>query len=728
MSAPYWKILASPLLVALFVLSKYTPRDDDIWVFGAADGEQFADNSKYAYLYASNETDVRAVWLTKSAAVEADLRDAGYEAYHMGSLRGKLLALRAGYAVVSHGVSDVGSWYLRGATVVQLWHGNALKQIGNDQNPNRTLTNRVYYDLIDNWDYLVVTSRDEPFRVFSRAYDFPEENVLPTGYPRTDALFGPVEGSMVRQDEALHERLRSISEAEQLVAYIPTWRGREFGPSSNPFDPDNFDPDAFEEFLAERDAHLVVKPHPRTELPEDVRSKPRVHVLPKDFDLYPFLPLVDVLVTDYSSIYFDYLCLDRPIVFYPFDLDAYEEKRGLYYEYGEVTPGPTVEKFDDLLDALDDVLSGVDEYAEERNRVTNRFYDACDGRSAERLFRALGATDGGATRSEDVGANRPTAVDMDRPTEDDADRSTAADDGTTAPEPHSSAELPFVSVVVPVYNDPDGVETTLRSLVSQDYPDDRYEIIAVDNDSTDDTNERISRFAEEYSNVACRVEREEHSAGAARNRGVEASRGELLAFLDADMHVDDDWLRSAVRAMPEDVDYMAYDVELYLPEGGETLAGRYNALTGFPMERYVTQEHFGGGGCLFVRRSVFEDLGGFDSRLVSDEDLEFGNRVYESGRELYFAPDVVAYHPARTSLRALVRKNVRVGRGVCQRQRYYPERYGRPGIPPIPQGDGAVSKDLSRLERLQFGVVSKLLLCSRGYGYASELVRTWRRS
>lgn len=713
-SAPYWKILASPLLVGLFVLSKYTPRDSNIWVFGAADGEQFADNSKYAFLYAANETDVRAVWLTKSETVEADFRDAGYEAYHMAGLRGKLLALRAGYAVVSHGVSDVGSWYLRGASIVQLWHGNALKQIGNDQNPNRTLTNRVYYGLIDNWDYLVVTSENEPLRVFSGAYDFSEEQILTTGYPRTDPLFGPVEGSMIGQDEALHERLRSISEDEQLVAYIPTWRGREFGPSSSPFAPANFDPDAFERFLAERDAHLVVKPHPRTDLPDDVRSKSRVHVLPKDFDLYPLLSHVDVLVTDYSSIYFDYLCLDRPIVFYPFDLEAYEEKRGLYYEYDEVTPGPTVERFDDLLDALDDVLSGVDEYEEERSRVTNQFYDACDGRSAERLFRALRSTGRDADRSSDI----------DR----DSNRSSGTDEGAAESRRESPADLPFVSVVVPVYNDPDGIETTLRSLVSQDYPVERYEIIAVDNDSTDDTNERITRFVEEYPNVECHVEREEHSPGAARNRGIEAARGELLAFLDADMHVDDDWLRTAVRAMPEDVDYMAYDVELYLPEGEETVAGRYNALTGFPMKRYVTEEHFGGGGCLFVRRSAFEDVGGFDPRLVSDEDLEFGNRVYESGRDLHFTPEVVAYHPARTSLRSLVHKNVRVGRGVYQRQQYYPERYGRPGIPPIPRGDAPAPKDLSRLERLRFGTISKLLLCSRGYGYVSELVRSLRRS
>lgn len=698
-SAPLWKILASPLLVGIYVLSKFTPRDDDLWVFGAADGDQFADNSKYAFLQASNGTDIRAVWLTKRDPIANELRESGYEAYSTGSLKGKLLALRAGYAVISHGVSDIGSWYLRGASVVQLWHGNALKQIGNDQNPNRTLTNRVFYRLIDNWDYLVVTSEDEPLRVFSNAYDFPERNVLATGYPRNDVLFGPIDGSMIRQDESLHERIRSISEEERVLAYIPTWRGREFSSSSNPFDRGNFDSEAFEVFLEDRNAHLVVKPHPRTEISTAVRSKSRIHVLPRDFDLYPLLPHIDALITDYSSIYFDYLHLDRPIVFYPYDLEEYREKRGLYYEYDEVTPGPTVGDFDELLDVLNDVLSGDDGYATERDRVARQFYDAFDGRSAERLFHALRSEDRNSTNRAGGTDRRPSGV-----------------------------EFPFVSVIVPVYNDPDGIETTLNSLVSQAYPRERYEIIAVDNDSTDETSARIGQFEGSYSNVVHCTENDRQSPGAARNRGIEAARGELLAFLDADMHVNEDWLKTAVQAMPADIDYMAYDVELYVPQGSESIAGTYNALTGFPMERYVTEQHFGGGGCLFVRKRVFDDIGAFDSRLISDEDLEFGNRVYESGRELYFTSDVSAYHPARTSLRSLIDKNVRIGRGVCQRQRYYPERYGTPGIPPVPDGGGDVPDGLALTERAGFFVISKVLLCSRAYGYFSEFLGGLRGS
>ncbi|XVH31362.1 CDP-glycerol glycerophosphotransferase family protein [Haloferacaceae archaeon DSL9] len=690
-SAPLWKIAASPLLLVMYVLSNYVPRNDTLWVFGAADGEQFVGNSKYAFLEAAKADDVRAVWITKRESIARELCSSGYDAYTARELKAKFLILRARVAVISHGVTDIAPWYLRGATVVQLWHGNALKQIGNDQNPNRTLVNRVFYTLVDNWDYLIVTSEDECGTVFSEAYDFPTERILAAGYPRNDALYRPIDGELLCQDDALHEHLQSIAADKKLLLYVPTWRGRAFADVNNPFHGRNFDPGAFARVLERRDAHLAIKPHPRTALPDGIRSSRRIHVLPPDFDLYPLLPHTAGLITDYSSVYFDYLHLDKPIAFYPYDLDRYERLRGLYYDYESVTPGPAADDFAELLENCDAILAGEDGYAERRTEILTRFYDHRDGRAARRILETF------TTDSE----LDPTNV-------------RAAKEATS--------DAPFVSVVIPVYNDPDGIETTLRAVVSQTYPSHRYEIIPVDNDSTDETGDRIDRFEKRYANVRGVTEREQRGPGAARNRGIDEASGEIVAFLDADMHVDEDWLATGVSSMPDDVAYMSYDVELYLPPDTNTFAGRYNLLTGFPMKDYVEEQRFGGGGCLFVRAHLFDDVGAFDPRLISDEDLEFGNRVHDSGRDLYFSPDLVAYHPARASIVSLVRKNVRVGRGVCQRQRYYPERYGRPGIPPVPSGDASAPDDISPEEKIAFFGISTILLCSRAYGYGAEFL------
>lgn len=239
----------------------------------------------------------------------------------------------------------------------------------------------------------------------------------------------------------------------------------------------------------------------------------------------------------------------------------------------------------------------------------------------------------------------------------------------------SPSDLPFVSVVVPVYNDPAGIRATLESLVAQTYPSEAYEVVVVDNGSIDETLEVARAVATIHPDLV-RVERETDVQGsyAARNTGIRASSGEYLAFVDADVVADADWLAAGVSAMCErDADYVGCRVDVACPEG--TLVGRFNQCTGFPVERYVEQNEFAPTCALFVARDVFRDLGPFDADLVSGGDTEFGQRVAASGRELHYAPEVRVTHPARTSLRSLLEKYVRIGRGVTQRRRTYPDRY-----------------------------------------------------
>ncbi|MBP1985604.1 glycosyltransferase [Halolamina salifodinae] len=275
------------------------------------------------------------------------------------------------------------------------------------------------------------------------------------------------------------------------------------------------------------------------------------------------------------------------------------------------------------------------------------------------------------------------------------------------------------SIVIPVYNDPTGISKTINSLLGsfQSPP----EILVVDNGSTDDTRDVIRNYANEHPNVHLLGEDEIQGSYAARNKGAQHAEGDVLAFIDADETVDDDWLETALQAMNEqNVDYLGCNVELTLPE--DTLVGRYNARTGFPVKQYLENEHYAPTCALLVRREVFEDVGTFDSRLISGGDREFGERVYEAGYEQGYAEDATVYHPARTSLNALASKNFRVGRGFCQKQRYYPERFGKPGIPPTPSGDGDDDEDEpdSGLTRAAFALLSIAMLACRGFGYYYE--------
>lgn len=234
-----------------------------------------------------------------------------------------------------------------------------------------------------------------------------------------------------------------------------------------------------------------------------------------------------------------------------------------------------------------------------------------------------------------------------------------------------------LSVIVPVYNDPNGIRTTLESLVAQTYPTERYEVIIVDNGSADDTPEVVQEYCDRHPDlVTLLVEDEIQSSYAARNSGIEHARGSLVSFLDADMTVEPTWAASVVAsADAHDWDYMGCEIDTYVV-GDDSLTATYDRALGFTVKRYLEESQFTVTACLTVKRSVFDTVGGFDSRLISGGDGEFGKRVHAAGLTQYFEPNITVYHPARTTLAAWLRKQFRVGRGAIQRRRYHPETAG----------------------------------------------------
>lgn len=237
-------------------------------------------------------------------------------------------------------------------------------------------------------------------------------------------------------------------------------------------------------------------------------------------------------------------------------------------------------------------------------------------------------------------------------------------------------KYPLVSVIIPVYNDPEGIKDTVESLVCQDYPKAQYEILIVDNGSSQATLDVIDQLKEKYCDlVRALYENEIQGSYAARNKGVRHARGEILSFIDADMTVKPDWLRRVVTTMQEEkVSYLGCNVRLYTKT--KSFASMYNLQRGFPIKSDVENNHFAPTCCLTVRKEVFDKVGLFDYRLESGGDFEFGNRVYNNGIALYYAPHLKMYHPARGTLRSLINKSMRVGRGVAQLVCFYPEHYG----------------------------------------------------
>lgn len=226
---------------------------------------------------------------------------------------------------------------------------------------------------------------------------------------------------------------------------------------------------------------------------------------------------------------------------------------------------------------------------------------------------------------------------------------------------------PRLSVIVPVYNDPDGLRDTLDSLVDQKRSP-RYEVIVVDNNSTDETPKVIEEFKEKYPDlvIGC-SERDIQSSYAARNTGIEHASGEILAFIDADVTVENTWATDVCeRFKKTDVDYLGCNVEMYIPEGENTFWARYDAAMGLPVEYYLETKYFAPTCALAVRREVIREIGDFDESLISGGDKEFGNRVNDDGFKMEYDSEIIVQHPVRSSLQEHLNKAIRIGKGQAQ--------------------------------------------------------------
>lgn len=378
----------------LFVVISAIPADSRLWAFTAGEGGAFSGNTKYLFLHLQREQPgVDPVWLSTDRAVVSTLRDRGYTAYRRRSLRGRLVLARAGVAFLTHGNP---LWpYTGNATVVQTWHGVGIKTMGRDEPEEVGLLTMLYRRYVfENWDHFVVTGAGKPASKYRSAFNLDDGQLLPTGLPRNDALFRHFEGREIVDNRRAIDRFERLSDDGPLVCYLPTWRLAIGKRAGIPLERAHLDLEALDAVLGRADANLVVKTHPMASIDLDIDGVENVHLLEESVDVYALLEHVDVLVTDYSSVFVDFLLLDRPIVFYTYDLEEYRAMRGFAFDFDEHTPGPRVDSPAELVETLDAVLGGADEHGSDRERMTREFHDHRDGNACRRLIDSIVAETG----------------------------------------------------------------------------------------------------------------------------------------------------------------------------------------------------------------------------------------------------------------------------------------------------------------------------------------------
>jgi len=407
-----WRGLIQPLLgwLALGWMPLLVPhRRGRVAVFGLSG--QFADNSKYFFLQltAGRPPGVDVRYVSDDKALTAELLSAGLPVLPLPSLRGLWYLLRTETVVVDHPswVRPMRYQLLWRARKVQLFHGCPLKRIELDDRRAagagaRGLA-RLSQRLIGRYPrYDVVLSPSPTFTDVSFRRAFAPSAIVEDDYPRNAVFTSEDPRFAIGTDHRVSAwvadgRRRSL----KTVVYMPTYRddGREAVADGA------LDLARLERFAMAHGCQFVFKVHPLAAARMRRDGYSRIIVHDARADIYPLLAQCDVLVTDYSSVFFDFLRTGRPVVFFAWDLEAYQANdRALYFSYAHLVPGPICQTQEALEAALAEAAGpGLPEHAGDRARVGTWAFARSDGDGARRLVgqlwpRGTGRAPGDPTR------------------------------------------------------------------------------------------------------------------------------------------------------------------------------------------------------------------------------------------------------------------------------------------------------------------------------------------
>ncbi len=265
------------------------------------------------------------------------------------------------------------------ARIVQLWHAvGAFKTVGYSR-VGKPGAPSPYDSAHKNYSAAIVSSRAD-IAVYAEAFGIPEGRVVPTGIPRVDPMFDPE-----HRARALDQvrRLFPVTEGRFTILFAPTFRGH--GAHSATYDAARIDLFRLHELCVDRDAVCLIRMHPFVReplrIPEHLRDR-LIDASNPALEPNDLLFAVDLLVTDYSSIVFEFSTLGRPMLFYAYDLEAYVASRDFYEPYDTFVPGRIVRTFDELLDAI-----RRDDYQLEKvGPFARRHFHHLDGGSTDRVI------------------------------------------------------------------------------------------------------------------------------------------------------------------------------------------------------------------------------------------------------------------------------------------------------------------------------------------------------
>ena len=372
------------LRIIFWILTLVIPKKKDLIVFSQS---QYFDNSKFLFEWMIINSPHQIYWLLhKDCRIPLEISVSAKNFVPLYSLRGLWMTLRARVVVISYSLADFGYFkhIIKHAIVVHLWHGITIKCVGLLNRRFNTRKKEKFLRRETNYFDMIIASSDIDRYMTASYQGLSIDQVHVTGLPRNDYL--------------ITNRLNYTLQAEREsgvrnVLYAPTFRDYREGHCSLFFPFIDYDEISLVKFLRVNKIHLFLRPHRLDRFStehthtlankyEDVIKSLTADVLP---DVNEKLPTIDIVISDYSSIYADLLLNDIPCIFIPFDIEKYQRLRGIAYDYDSITPGPKVNTQADLLAALSAALTGMPAWKQHREIVRKIFHKNTDGGSCKRI-------------------------------------------------------------------------------------------------------------------------------------------------------------------------------------------------------------------------------------------------------------------------------------------------------------------------------------------------------
>lgn len=364
--------LLLPLKWLLYFITLGIPTRKNLWAFGSRNGK-FVDNPKYFFLYMEEYyPDIDCIWVSSDGKTVTELTSLGFTVLDKWSVKGVWYSIRASRFICAFDSDDINFYCSANSKLINLYHGLPLKKIEFDTTVGSscciyhplTLRQKVRSRLLYAPKWQKIDIFQVPSELFIPIHDTAFNHNISQYHVGVNPRLAPLLTNellpaLIQVDKQKSEEL--VTGFDKVIIYMPTWRVGSPDILNDAFP----DIERLNECLKENNILLILKMHLYSDA--KVTALSHIKTFPHELDVYPFMSVVDLLVTDYSSIAFDFDLIDGNMIFYPYDLETYclNSSDGFYFDYDEFTNNSMITNFEQLLDKI----------------LSNNFNDECLGKN-----------------------------------------------------------------------------------------------------------------------------------------------------------------------------------------------------------------------------------------------------------------------------------------------------------------------------------------------------------